>query len=225
MSSNGEAEAGPDRVGKVTPSSTGPGPAKKSRLELEFQLPESLDDAVVQLPSGSGAAGPQAALPADEARRQLGTLQLGSGDYPSSPRQTDTAEGVLASGAAGLAPAALAAPVKKGKAAAGEAATAGDQGVGAGPSGGAGKPATAEAAAAANQGAAATTAAVPALTAVAAAGPGAGAGPALSGAGGGGGGRGGGGGAAALHREASLEPAPSDPGVLVSVDVAAGSST
>ncbi|GFR40603.1 hypothetical protein Agub_g1183, partial [Astrephomene gubernaculifera] len=143
------------------------GPNKKSRFEL-FHLPDSLDDAMVQ--PGSSAA--QQQLPADEARRQLGTLQLGPSD-DLVPRSASTS--------------------------AGGARTA---------------TAPSDAAAAAQQPAAG---AAPGASALVETSAGAAPGPAATGE----------------HlrsgmlsqpREGSLEPAASDPGVCISVDLAAGSS-
>ncbi|GLI69556.1 hypothetical protein VaNZ11_014105 [Volvox africanus] len=78
-----------------SPSLTGlsDGPNKKSRLLELIQLPESLDDAMLQ----RNAATPiQQCLPADEAQHQLGTLQLGSGDELASPVSTAAAPFVRA---------------------------------------------------------------------------------------------------------------------------------
>ncbi|EFJ42790.1 hypothetical protein VOLCADRAFT_96996 [Volvox carteri f. nagariensis] len=72
------------------------GPNKKSRLLDLIQLPESLDDAMLQ-PASTAT---QQTLPADEAQRQLGTLQLGSGDEPASPKPTDVSRAIQIDAAA-----------------------------------------------------------------------------------------------------------------------------
>jgi hypothetical protein len=76
-------------MSSASPSTAGlsDGPNKKSRLLELIQLPDTLDDAVLQ--PGNSSAQPH--LPADEAQRQLGTLQLGSGDDHTTPVQAVTA--------------------------------------------------------------------------------------------------------------------------------------
>ncbi|GIL74928.1 hypothetical protein Vretifemale_4802 [Volvox reticuliferus] len=84
-----------------SPSLTGlsDGPNKKSRLLELIQLPESLDDAMLQR---TAATPKQQHLPADEAQRQLGTLQLGSGDELISSASVAAAPSVHADTAAAV---------------------------------------------------------------------------------------------------------------------------
>ncbi|GLC37042.1 hypothetical protein PLESTB_001397800 [Pleodorina starrii] len=74
------------------------GPNKKSRLLELIQLPDSLDDAVLQPTSTSAQQ--------QEAQLQLGTLQLGSGDEPASPKAAAAACGVEEDAAEATAPSA-----------------------------------------------------------------------------------------------------------------------
>ncbi len=153
------------------------GPNKKTRLLEEVSLPDSLDDAVLQ-PTACG----QQPVPADEARMQLGTLQLG----PEDAADATPARGDARGSSAPQPQAAPAGPPTAGAAV--QHATLGLNGAAAGFA--AAKPG-AESAAAHRATEAAALRLEPAHGAAK---------------------------EEVFHRETSVEPAPSDPGVCVSVD-------
>lgn len=145
------------------------GPNKKCRVQELIHLPDSLDDAMLQLATTTT----QQQLPADEASRALVTLQLGSADE-SSPRRR----------VGGLGPVASTAVVCASNAIQTVAAAAQQTEINPIPTRGTGEAVTKAAAKRAE-----STARV-----------------------------------ASYNRETSQEPAPSDPGTCVSLDIAAGSS-